>query len=176
MVHKVRYLPVLKRGGVLLIESSDNCISQSSSFTLLWKKEGVTLLPNYSEIFGLFFVQPKSLRNTTTAIISKAILLNGKAIKIGSMVFPLLLLLSHDLFLDDVGKQYIEQVVLEYSIVIAFDAPLRTQGSNLGPGIEDKCRGQKDSVWQYRKVGKLVKVQVFEVELFALKVKNQLFF
>ena len=54
MVHKVRYLPVLKRGGVLLIESSDNCISQSSSFTLVWKKEGVTLLPNYSEIFGLF--------------------------------------------------------------------------------------------------------------------------
>ena len=28
MVHKVWYLPVLKRG-VLLIESSDNCISQS---------------------------------------------------------------------------------------------------------------------------------------------------
>ena len=32
MVHKVWYLPVLKRG-VLLIESSDNCISQSSFST-----------------------------------------------------------------------------------------------------------------------------------------------
>jgi hypothetical protein len=43
-------------------------------------------------------------------------------------------------------------VVLEYSIVIAFDAPLRTQGSNLGPGMEDKRRGQKDSIAQQAKI------------------------